>query len=48
MEFSSVQLFYTFWLTKEAIGEYFKYTWVKVDPNSTIPFMSDITNEVNE
>ena len=39
---------HTIWSTEEAIGEYFKDTWVRLIPNSPIPFMSDITNESNE
>ena len=39
---------HTFWSTKEALGEYFKETWVIVNPNSPLPFISDITNEENE
>ena len=47
-EVSSMQLLNTFWSTQEAFGEYFKETWVIVNPNSPMPFMSDITNEENE
>ena len=40
-----IQLFHTFWSTKEALDEYFKETWVRVNPYYLMPFMSDITNE---
>ena len=47
-EVSFVQLLHTFWSTQEALGEDFKDTWVRVNLNSLMPFMSDITNEQNE
>ena len=37
-----------FWLTQEALGEDFKYTRVRVNPNSLVPFMAYITKEENE
>ena len=43
-EVSFMQLFHTFWLTQEALGEKSKETWVIVNPNSLMPFMSDIKN----
>ena len=47
-EFSFVQLFHTFWSAQEAPGEDFKETWVRVNPNSLLPFMLDIKIEENE
>ena len=43
-----MQLLHMFWSTEKEIGEYFKDTWVIVNPNETIPLISDITNEENE
>ena len=43
-----MQLLNTVWSTQEALGEYFKETWVRVNPNSLMHFMSDITNEENK
>ena len=45
---SFMQLLHMFWSTQEALGEDFKETWVIVNPNYPIPFMSDTTNEKNE
>ena len=45
---SFMQLFHTFLSTQEALGEDFKDTCVRVNPNYLMPFMSDITNEENE
>ena len=45
---SFMKLLHTFWSTQEAFGENFKETWVRVNPNSLMTFMSDITNEENE
>ena len=42
-----MQLFYTFWSTQEALGEDFKYAWVRVNPNHLMPFMLNITHEGN-
>ena len=42
---SFVQLLHMFWSTQEALGEDLKETWVRVNTNSLVPFMSDITNE---
>ena len=36
------------WSTREALGEYFKKTWVRVNQNPFMPFMSNITNEENK
>ena len=44
-EVSFIWLLHMFWSTHEALGEDFKDTWVRVDPNSPMPFISDITNE---
>ena len=33
---------HTFFSTEEALGEYFKDTWVRVNPSSPMPFMSNI------
>ena len=41
-------LLHMFWSTQEALGEYSKDTWFIVNPNSAMPFMSDITNEENK
>ena len=43
-----MQLLHMFLLTQEALGEDLKQTWVRVNPNSPMTFMSDITNEENE
>ena len=43
-----MQFLHTFWSTEEALGGYFKEIWVRVNPNSLMPFMSDIKNEENE
>ena len=43
-----MQLLHTFCSTQEALGEYFKETWVRVNPNYPMSFMSDIKNEENE
>ena len=37
-----------FWSTEEALDEYFKDTWIRVNPNDPMLFMSDITNKENE
>ena len=37
--FSFMQLMHTFWSTKQALGVYFKETWVRVNPNDLMPFM---------
>ena len=37
-----MRFLHMFWSMDEALGEDFKYTWVRVKPNSTITFMSDI------
>ena len=37
-----------FWLTHEALGEDFKERRVRLNPNSPMTFMSDITNKENE
>ena len=42
-----MQLLHTVWLTNKALGEEFKDTWVRVNQNSPMLFMSDIKNEVN-
>ena len=47
-EISLMKLLHTFWSTQEALDEHFKETWVRVNSNSLMPFMSDITNEENE
>ena len=47
-EISFIPLLHTFWSTQEALGEYFKDIWVRVNPNSPMPFMSDIANEENK
>ena len=47
-EVSFVQLLHTSWSTMETLHEDFKDTWVSVNPNSPMNFMSDITNEENE
>ena len=47
-EVSFMQLLNTFWSTKEALGEDFKYTWVRVKPDSSMHFMSDMKNEEME
>ena len=44
-EVSFMQLLHIFWSTQDSLGEYFKEIWVRVKPNSPMPFMSDITNE---
>ena len=44
-EVSSMQLFHRFFLKQEALGESFKDTWVIVNPNSPMPFLSGITKE---
>ena len=43
-----MQLLHTFWSTLGSLGEYFKYTWVRVNQNSPMPFISDTKNEENE
>ena len=43
-----MQLLNTVWSTQEALDEYFKETWVRVNPNSPMPFISDTKNEENE
>ena len=40
-----MQLFQTFLSTQEVLGEGFKDTWFRVNPNSPINFMSYIKNE---
>ena len=47
-DFTFMQLLHMFWSTQKALGEDFKETWVRVNPNSTIPFISNITNKENE
>ena len=47
-EVSFIKLFYMSWSTQESLGEDFKDTWVRFNPNSLMRFMSDITNEENE
>ena len=47
-ELSFMQLFHAFLSTEEALGEYFKETWVRVNPNDSVSFVSDITNGDNE
>ena len=37
-----MKLLHMYWSTQEALGEDFKETWVAVNPNSPMPFMSDI------
>ena len=44
-EVSVVQLLHNFWSTKEALGVNFKKTWVRLNPNSPMSFISDIKNE---
>ena len=44
-EISFMRLLHMFSLTQEALGEDFKYTWVRVNPNYPMHFMSDITNK---
>ena len=46
-EVSFMQLLHTFLSTQEALDEDFKETWVRVNPNSLMNFMSDIKNEEN-
>ena len=48
MKVSLMQLLHTFWSTYEALVEYSKETWARVNPDSPVPFMSDITNEENK
>ena len=43
-----MQLLHTFWSKQEALGEDFKETWVRFNPNSPMIFMSDTINEENE
>ena len=43
-----MQLLNTVWSTQEALDEYFKETWVRVNPNSPMPFISDTKNEEKE
>ena len=43
-----MHLLYTFLLTEAALGEYFKETWVRVNPNAPVTFIPDIINEENE
>ena len=38
-EVSFMQLFHTLWSTQDALGEDFKETWVRVNPNYPIPFI---------
>ena len=40
-----MQLLQKFWLKEEVLGEYFKEIWVRLNPNSPMPFMTDRTNE---
>ena len=47
-EVSFIQFFHMFFSTDKALGGYFKETWVILNPNSPMPFMSDITNKENE
>ena len=47
-EVSFIKLFHMSWSIQESLGEEFKDTWVRFNPNSLMPFMSDITNEENE
>ena len=47
-EVSSVQLLHMFWSIQEALDEYFKDTWVRVNPYYPMNFMSDITKEQNK
>ena len=44
---SFMKLLHTFWYTHQALGEDFKETWVRLNPNYPMTFMSDITNEEN-
>ena len=43
-----MQLLQMFWINQEALGEEFKETWIRLKPNYTVPFMSDIKIEENE
>ena len=43
-----MQMLHTFWSMQEALVEYFKDAWVRVNPNSPMNLMSDITNEENK
>ena len=40
-----VKLLHTFFPMEEALGKYSKNIWVIVNPNYSMPFMSDIINE---
>ena len=42
-----MQVFHMCLSTEESLGEYFKFTWVIVNPNYPMPFMSDIINKEN-
>ena len=43
-----MKLLHVFWLAYEALGGQFKETWVILNLNATITFISDIKNEDNE
>ena len=40
-----MQLLHNFWSMEKALGEYFKDTWVRVNTNEPMTFISDISNE---
>ena len=40
-----MQWLYIFWSNEEALGEQFKYVWVRVNPNAPMNLISDITNK---
>ena len=44
-EVSFMQLLHTFWSTQESLGVHIKKRWVIFNPNSLMPFMSDIKKE---
>ena len=39
VEISFMRLLHTFWYFPEALVEDFKKTWIRVDPNSSMPFI---------
>ena len=40
-----MKLLHMFWSMEEALGEDFKDAWVRLNLNTPMPFVSDITNE---
>ena len=43
-----MRMLHTFLSTYEEIGKYFKDSWVTVNPNDPMTFMSDTKNEENK